>query len=246
MDPIDSQPGKPVFNRIVTLKDTWSHKAGQPDSGKGSAATPQAATSEKKPDTRPQKKTKAEVRILTPEQEARIQRYQKDLDLSAEEALILAEDDSRSRFFEEALKTHDSPQAVANWILNELLRELKENAIDSLPFGPADLAQLVSLIDDETISGRIAKDVFGEMLTSGQKPREIVEAKGLKQISDPAVLQPIIDRIVAANPDNVARFKEGKGNVFGFFVGQVLKETGNKANPRLVNDMLQEKLKEIP
>src|SRR4051812_36046985 len=116
-----------------------------------------------------------------------------------------------------------------------MLRELKKKTIDALPFCPAELAELISFQDNETIFGKIAKDVFAEMLASGGSPAQIVEQKSLKQISNAAELAPIVDKILAANPDNVAKYKEGRNNLFGFFVGQVLKETGGRANPKLVN-----------
>jgi glutaminyl-tRNA synthetase len=126
-----------------------------------------------------------------------------------------------------------------------MLRELKEKPLDALPFGPKQLAELISLLDNETISGKIAKDVFAEMLKSGGNPGQIVEQKGLKQITNAAELVPIVDKILAANPDNVAKYKEGRSNLFGFFVGQVLKETGGRANPKLVNDLVQSKLSSL-
>ena len=99
------------------------------------------------------------------------------------------------------------------------------------------------MIDDKTISNKIAKQVFEEMLKSGENPEKIVEDKGLVQISDPAKIEPIIDEIIAKNPDNVAKFKDGNSKLLGFFVGQVLKATGGKANPQVVNKLVAEKLK---
>jgi glutaminyl-tRNA synthetase len=98
------------------------------------------------------------------------------------------------------------------------------------------------MIDDETISNKIAKSVFEEMAISGEDPMQIVQAKGLIQISDPTIIEPIIDEIIAKNQDNVAKFKEGNTNLLGFFVGQVLKMTGGKANPSVVNELVAQKL----
>jgi glutaminyl-tRNA synthetase len=99
------------------------------------------------------------------------------------------------------------------------------------------------MIDEETISNKIAKQVFEEMAISGENPTQIVEAKGLVQISDPAVIAPIIDEVIAKNPDNVAKFRAGNINLLGFFVGQVLKATQGKANPTVVNELVARKLK---
>lgn len=241
-DWVDTKPGKPVFNRIVTLRDSWSKMAEAEKPAKAPEKVAQA--SKQKPGQKPEqgKSERPASPTLTSAQEATSQRYQTELKLSAEEAALIAADERLSTFFEAAVKAHNNPQGIANWILNELLRELKEKSIASLSFGPDALAELVALIDDETISGKIAKDVFGEMLANGGSPKAIVESKGWQQLSDVGQIEPIIDRILVANPDNVAKYKEGRTNLFGFFVGQVLKETGGRANPKLVNDLLQAKL----
>jgi glutaminyl-tRNA synthetase len=101
------------------------------------------------------------------------------------------------------------------------------------------------MIDEGTISNKIAKQVFEEMVISGENPTLIVEAKGLTQISDPAKLKPMIDDVIAKNPDNVAKYQAGNTNLFGFFVGQVLKKSGGKANPTVVNELVSEKLKHV-
>jgi len=99
------------------------------------------------------------------------------------------------------------------------------------------------MVDGGTISSKIAKQVFETMIKTGTNPTQIVEDKGLVQISDPAIILPIIDEIIAKNPDNVAKFKAGNNKLLGFFVGQVLKSTGGKANPQVVNQLVAEKLK---
>ena len=111
-----------------------------------------------------------------------------------------------------------------------------------MSFGGAELAELVSLIDDKTISGKIAKEVFQAMLDSGVKPGTYIEEKGLKQVTDGSQIEPIIDAILEKNPGQVAQYKDGKTKLIGFFVGQVMKETQGKANPGLVNDILKKKL----
>ena len=125
---------------------------------------------------------------------------------------------------------------------NEVARELKEKEAAELKFTPAQIAELVTMIDDEIISTKIAKQVFEEMAQSGENPAAIVEAQGLVQISDPAIIGPIIDDVMAKNPDNVEKYKAGNTKLFGFFVGQVLKATGGKGNPQVVNDLVTQKL----
>lgn len=242
LDPVDSKNGALVFNRIVSLKDSWTKT--QQDNA---PAKPTPATANTKPAeaAMPAKETKPAKEAgpnLSPEQEQRAARYQDTYKLSDDEARLMGQDEALGQFFEDAVKAHNNPTGIANWIVNELLRELKEKTINTLPFGPAELAELIALQDNETISGKIAKDVFAEMLQSGGSPKQIVEKKGLKQITNAAELAPIVDKILAANPDNVAKYKEGRTNLFGFFVGQVLKETGGRANPKLVNDLVQSKL----
>jgi glutaminyl-tRNA synthetase len=137
----------------------------------------------------------------------------------------------------------NSPVALANIVANEVSRELKVKQKDELKFSAKQISELVKMIDDETISSKIAKQVFEEMVKSGNNPILIVEDKGLVQISDPSKILPIIDEIIAKNPDNVAKFKAGNRKLLGFFVGQVLKTTGGKANPQVVNSLVAEKLK---
>ena len=234
-DPIDSVDGKLVFNRIVPLKDSWS-KASKAIETK---AEPQVKKSE------PQKpaESRQEAVVLSPEAEARLNHYQNELGLNPEVAVILAKDEALSNFFNNVLAVYDNANSVGNWIANELSRELKDKKVDELAFSAAQLAELVELIDNGTISGKIAKDIFEEMLAKGGNPKAIVEDRGLLQISDAGKLEPIIYKIIKNNPENVSKYKEGRTNLLGFFVGQVMKETGGKANPKLVNDLLLEKLK---
>jgi glutaminyl-tRNA synthetase len=131
---------------------------------------------------------------------------------------------------------------IANIVANEVARELKNKEISELKFTPQQIAEIIKMVDDETISTKIAKQVFEEMAEIGEDPVQIVEAKGLRQISDPAEIQPIIDEVIAKNPDNVQKYKEGNTKLFGFFVGQVLKATGGKANPKVVNALVTKQL----
>lgn len=239
-DPADSKPGAPKFNRIVTLKDSWARAAqGEKPAPPEKFLTSLAA---RPPETAAEKGARPEARELDAGQQIMAKNLEAAYRLDAETVGLLASERDLAEFFEAAVKCHDNPQGIANWLLNELMRELKARSVAELPFGPAEIAELVALMDDETISGKMAKELFAEMLQSGGSPRALVEAKDLRQISDPAQLEPVIDRVIAANPQNLAQYQAGRSNLFGFFVGQVLKETGGKANPRLVNELLQKKL----
>jgi len=226
-DPVDYSDEKPVFNKIVGLKDSYSKKK------KATQSKPQ----EKKV------QIDGEVVAMSTEQKKLFEKYTLVLKLNTEVANTLARDQNLSSFYEEALAVLNSPVNLANIVSNEVAREIKEKQVSGLKFTTAQIAELIKIVDDGTISNKIAKQVFEEMAKSGENPSQIVEAKGLIQISDPSKIAPIIDEIIAKNPDNVAKFKAGNTKLLGFFVGQVLKATGGKANPQVVNKLVNEKLK---
>jgi glutaminyl-tRNA synthetase len=227
-DPIDYTDEKPVFNKIVSLKDSWAKKTNKRENAS-------------KPQTK-KVQIDGEVAPMSEEQKAFFDKYTNDFELNSEVANTLARDKNLSSFYEDALAVLNSPVTLANIVSNEVARELKEKQLDELNFTPKQIAELVKMVDDETISYKIAKQVFEEMLKFGENPSAIVESKGLLQISDPSTIAPIIDEIIANNPENVAKFKAGNTKLLGFFVGQVLKSTGGKANPKVVNELVMKKL----
>lgn len=232
-DPIDYTDEKPVFNQIVGLKDSWAKKTKATESAPKSASKPQTKKIQ----------VDGEVAAMSEAAQTLFNKYTGDLGLNGEVANILARDEYLSHFYEEALSILNSPVSLANIVVNEVARELKEKQVSELKFSTKQIAELVKMVDDETISSKIAKQVFEEMAKTGENPTKIVEAKGLVQISDPSKILPIIDEIIAKNPDNVAKFKAGNTKLLGFFVGQVLKTTGGKANPKVVNELVARKLK---
>ena len=227
-DPVDYSDEKPVFNKIVGLKDSWAKKKQTPRKSE--------KTQEKKV------QVDGEVTPMTPEQESRFNHYTQVLKINNEVANTLARDEVLCAFYEEALRELNSPTNLANIIANEVAREIKEHSKEALKFSPKEIAALVEMIDKATISTKIAKQVFEEMAQSGTHPAEIVKSKGLVQISDPAEILPIIQEVIAKNPDNVEKFKAGNKKLLGFFVGQVLKATGGKANPQVVNKLVAQEL----
>ncbi len=227
-DPIDYTDEKPVYNKIVGLKDSWAKKR--------KAAPQKAQTKEKKV------QIDGEVVAMTPEQESLFARYREMLKLNSEVANTLARDVDLSAFFEEALAVLHSPVNLANIITNEVAREIKQSGKEALKFTPKQIAELIKMVDDTTISNKIAKQVFEEIVTSGENPVKIVESKGLVQISDPEIIGSMIDAVIEKNPDNLEKFRAGNKKLLGFFVGQVLKATGGKANPKIVNQLLAQKL----
>ena len=170
-------------------------------------------------------------------------RFIEKFKLSPYEATILVSDLETSKYFEKVIKNSDV-KLSANWITGELFALLNEKniEIDQSPISPENLSKLINLISDGTISGKIAKTLFVEMSKGDKDPKKIVEEKGLKQQSDPKELEKIIDKVILDNPDNVQKYKSGKDKLFGFFVGQVMKASSGKANPKIVNDILKKKL----
>ena len=170
-------------------------------------------------------------------------RFIEKFNLSPYEANILVSDIETSKYFEDVTKNSDVKLAT-NWITGELFALLNNKSIEitKSPITSENLAKLINLIKDGTISGKIAKTVFEIMADSGKDPKKIVEEKGLKQQSDPKELEKIIDKVISDNPKNVEAYKSGKYKLFGFFVGQVMKQSNGKANPQLVNEILKKKL----
>jgi aspartyl-tRNA(Asn)/glutamyl-tRNA(Gln) amidotransferase subunit B len=176
--------------------------------------------------------------------ETRRQRFMREYDLNADESFTLTSERELADYFETAARTANNHRAAANWILSELLRELKnaDIGIASCKIKSEDLGAMIRLIDDKTISGKIAKDVFAEMFATGKAPAEIVKEKGLVQITDTSAIEKIVDEVIAANPKQVEGYRSGKTALMGFFVGQVIKSSGGKANPQAVNEILRKKL----
>ncbi|MEC9234852.1 MAG: Asp-tRNA(Asn)/Glu-tRNA(Gln) amidotransferase subunit GatB [Pseudomonadota bacterium] len=170
-------------------------------------------------------------------------RFMDSYGLGAYDASVLISSRSRADYFETVANDRDAKLA-ANWVINELLGILNKDGktIEESPITSENLGKLVGLIEDNTISGRIAKDVFAEMYESGADPEKIVEEKGLKQVTDTGAIEAIIYKVIADNQDKVEQYKSGKDKLFGFFVGQVMKESQGKANPQMVNELLKKKL----
>jgi aspartyl-tRNA(Asn)/glutamyl-tRNA(Gln) amidotransferase subunit B len=151
-------------------------------------------------------------------------------------------------YFEAAVAVHGNPKAISNWVMGEVLRLVRERKLDTAltitawPVPPEHLGRLLALVDAGTISGKIAKSVWAEMVESRQAPGAIVEARGLVQVSDRGAIEHAVDAVLAASPDKVADYRAGKEKLFGFFVGQVMKSMRGTANPALVNEVLKAKL----
>ncbi len=170
-------------------------------------------------------------------------RFIEKFKLSPYEANILVSDIETSNYFENVIKKSDV-KLTTNWIIGELFAALNEKNLEitESPISAGNLSKLINLIKDGTISGKIAKTVFEQMMKGDKDPQKIVEEKGLKQESDPKALELLIDKVIDDNRDKAIEYKSGKVKLFGFFVGQVMKVSGGKANPQLVNNILKKKL----
>ena len=170
-----------------------------------------------------------------------IQQYQ----IPEYDAEILTSSKAMANYFEECVRLFPEPKIVSNWMMGDLLRKLKrdEREIDLCPVTPDHLTEMLSMIKEGTISGKIAKDVFEEMYRTGERPEKIVREKGWIQILDEGEIEKAVERAMEANPKQVEDYRKGKEKIFGFFVGEVMKQTKGKANPKLVNDLLKKKLK---
>ncbi|WP_420565911.1 Asp-tRNA(Asn)/Glu-tRNA(Gln) amidotransferase subunit GatB [Thalassobaculum sp.] len=170
-------------------------------------------------------------------------RFMSQFGLSAYDAAILVEERATADWYEQLAKGRD-PKIAANWMISELFGALNKAGKDlsDSPVSAEALGGLVDLIGDGTISGRIAKEVFAEMFETGKSAGEIVEEKGLKQVSDTGAIEGIIDEVLAENADKVEQYRGGKDKLFGFFVGQTMKKSQGKANPGMVNELLRKKL----
>ncbi len=238
-DRVDSRPDALVFNRIITLRDTWAKKQTQPVS----------------PQPQPKAVPQAEVEISTGTLSAARQKQRQAhpalaaaysalqaQGLSEQDADILTGDEDTYDFFQQAVAAPAPAPAVANWIANVLLGEWKDRPLSELPFSAAAFGRLVALVAENAISTNIGKQVLAEMLQSGQDPDAIIEAHGWRQIDDAEALQAVISKVLAENAAKVDAYRAGKTGLLGFFMGQVMRHTQGKANPKLVQQLLRQQL----
>lgn len=179
--------------------------------------------------------------------DARKERYMKEFGLSSEDAVFMTNDKATADYFEAAVDAGADPKACVNWLMGEFASQLSTDGIEitKAPVSAENLAALLKLISKGTISGKIAKKVFATMWKEGGNPEEIVKAQGLVQISDTAELSKLVDEVVGKNPKAVEDFKAGKKKAVGALVGQIMKATKGKANPRVINELLNKKLQSL-
>lgn len=184
-------------------------------------------------------------RVKLPElPDVKLKRYQAEYGLSAYDAGILSEERAVGEWFDTAVSSGSDPKTIANWMINTLFSFMNEHkqGITDIQVTPAELISLLSMVEKQTINNSTAKDVLSEMFITGKSAKSIVEEKGLAQISDESAIADLVAKIIQDNPENVQRYKDGATKLRGFFVGQVMKASKGKANPALVNKLLDEQL----
>jgi aspartyl-tRNA(Asn)/glutamyl-tRNA(Gln) amidotransferase subunit B len=171
-------------------------------------------------------------------------RYEESFELSAYDARVLTDDLTVAQYFEATVDAGATPKLAANWITQDISAYLNKNrlTVADIALQPDSLAELIDLIEKSTISTKIGKDILPELLVEGGSAKALVERKGLIQISDASAIEPVIDQVLANHPDELEKYRGGKTKLLGFFVGQVMKQTGGKADPKLTNQLLKQKL----
>jgi len=230
LDPVDFEAGHRVWNMTVPLRDTW---------GKKKSDTPSKKSAPKVKQKAPVVKTDP-LDGLDDATLALVHSLEKKYGLAVDDSAFLAQRTAVLGFFEDA--AGDNPKAVANWLIHELRPLLPDGGLDAVAFSTSQFTELVALHSDGTLSSRMAREVLEEMISSGASASEIVESRGLKQISDSGELDQIAQGVLDAHPDRVEAYRGGKKGLIGFFMGQVMQKTGGAANPQAVKAILEEKL----
>ncbi len=239
----DSKPGHLVMNRIITLRDSWAKEEVDQESTRKEIVDLKEAVSPVNSENRKSRtELRDEVRAETPALQERLQSYTKVLGLPFEEADVLTGELKLALFFDEGVAAYSDARSVSKWVVNEVMRDLKDRDIEELPYGGADIAALAKLVDDGTITASAGHEVFTLLAEKGGDPATIVKEMGLEQITDADALSPVVDDVLAANADKVAQYRSGKTGLFGFFIGQVMRATQGSANPAIVQELVQEKL----
>ncbi len=245
VDTVDSRPGAPVLNRIVALRDSWESRTEEAAAAADEDATAKGARPTKAA-TRPPKKSRveyrAEARQRDPVLAARFAEWPAAHGMSAGDADLLTGDRPTGDLFLAAVEAGAPAPAVARWIVNELPPALGDRQLADAPVTGPGLAALLAQVESGTVSAQAARDVFAEMVERGGEPERIIAERGLAQVSDEVAIRAIVDGVVAANPDKVAQYRDGKTGLLGFFVGQAIKASDGKANPQVVQRLLGERL----
>jgi glutaminyl-tRNA synthetase len=233
-DPVDSSPENLVFNRVVTLRDSWARKS-----------EPRKETVSPKKSSNPAHSPVVKrdpVESLSEQERARFDILTDAMRISRDDAAALSLDERLASMAIEAARRTDAHQEVANWLIHEVKRELNDRNIQAIPFTSERLVELVSLVKSGTINSSAGQQVLGEMFESDGSPEAIVDARGLRQVNDDSALIPVIEAVLSEFPDKAAEYRDGKTGLIGFFTGQVMRRMGGTANPQRTKDLLSERL----
>ena len=250
-DPRASASPDLVFNRIVSLRDSWSQKEAarrreeekkrrlEKDRLREKALKAQREAGPSDPISEEREAARAEH----PELAERFATYQEEWGLQKGDADLMTGDVEVNALFEAVLKAYDAPQSVAPWLVNEVLPRIPEGStLEALQVEPAHVARLIELVDEDRITTQVSRDVFEKVLATGGDPQQIIDEEGLEKVGDAAQLEPLIEGILADHPDEVERYRGGNQRLIGFFIGQVMKATGGAADAPKVRELLQQKL----
>ena len=255
----DSKPDHLVFNRVVTLRDSWVRVLRAAARGAASARAQAEPSSPPKDEAssvhaglegvevhgRASEGTKPAVarpRPDNPEAASRYDGLRAEHGLAASEASVLAQDRGLFELFRDGSEHTTDGTGLAKWIVNEVPRVLEDRPIDSLLFGGRELARLLELVSGGEVSGRAAREVLAVLAEEGGDPDAVIEARGLGRVSDTSTLKPMVERLVEAHPTQAQGYRDGKKSLMGFFVGQVMKETRGAADPEVTQNLLREAL----
>ncbi len=238
-DPELSKPGALVFNRTVTLRDTWAKVQEEVDPEQVAAERVAAREAEK--DLKRRQSEQGKETPLSAEEQRIFDRYAA-LGLQTQDSRVLALDSEIRDRFDAAYDRHPEAKSVARWLTTELVGRLAEKSWADLPFGGAQLGELAALVDDGTITNATGKEVLDLMLEEGGSPTQIVDDRGLRAVADSSALEASIDQVLADNAEQVEAFRGGKTALFGFFMGQAMRATGGKGDPKTVTALLRKKL----
>ncbi len=244
-DETDSRPDALVFNRTVTLRDTWAKIS---DKGQRDASSSNGKPAKREKEAAPDQPVRTRAQVIetltesSPAAVATFERYLDDHGLSLPDAEVIASDPAVEQLVDDAIRAGAPARAAASWVVNVLPGELKDQPLDTITFGGKELAELIGFVEDGTISNRIGKEVLSEMLLTHAPAGQIIDEKGLKQVSDTEALTALVDQIMTTYPEKVEEYASGKKGLIGFFVGEAMKATKGAANPKVVKALLTEKL----
>jgi glutaminyl-tRNA synthetase len=241
-DPVDSTPGAPVFNRTITLKDTWAAKAAAARPEERRARERRAAPDAAAPPRKTRAEFRAEARAANPELGERRVLYAKEHGLSQDEADLLTGDVATAAYYDAAVAAGAKPATVARWLLNDLAGLAGDRALDAIPLPAASFGKLVALVDAGRLTAGGAKTLLADLVASGGDPEPRMKALGLERVEDRGAVEAAVTRALAARAAEVARYRAGEKKLFGVLVGAAMKETAGTADAALVRKLLEERL----